>query len=167
LSLAAEGKLANIKRSFEAYVMTNLSGTFAIDWNPRTFNDKEQREWIQPTLLGPGRPDTRLGRGVGDGIRGHGVIFIVNINMFVRPSLQTNSYRLWTVRDLVLAFFHEHCKIPVMDHEGDVTTMGNLIVRRVTVDQEMPIQGSQAEDLQQYTLQAEADWVETYSAIAA
>lgn len=177
--LTAEGKLSNLKRSWDIYVQSKLAASFAdagqgLDFDGSPFQDAGLREWIQPRLLGPARPPTRAYRGVDlDGTRGQGLILILQVNIFVRPVLQTVAHRIHDLRDLVMGVFHEHVKVPVVDYTGSKSTLGNMIVRRMVTDSEVsgysPILGANSdpstsrEDYRQWTVAGEADWIETYA----
>ena len=174
MRIDATAKLENIRRSWEAFVESALRPTFpdgstsGIDYLGQPFNDTGKKEWVQARLLGPVRPPAHFYRQVlADGTRGGRVVYMPQVNIFVRPTMQDSLVRLETLRDLVYdAAFREHTTITVKDYAGNLSTLGVLVLRRVAVDREIPViglEGEAGEDVRQWAISADADWIETYN----
>lgn len=161
--LTVYGDLASIKRTLDAYMLDSFPD-IPIDLGPGTFNDEGLAEWFKFTLMGPVHVEDRFYRQVSLTERGHGLIYMPQVSIFVRPQMQQgNPYRLQMLRNDVRNKFVERTLIPIRDYNGDRTTLGNLVVRRTITDQETPVPaGTSEEDLQQWVVTVEADWTEVY-----
>mgnify|MGYP001565595227 CR=1 FL=1 len=175
MTQTAWSKLENIRRSLDVYVNAQLAATFAegdsgIDWEGVPFDDAGKKEWLQPRLLEPARPRALFHRQISTstdpGHRGQTVIFILNLNIFVRLGLQTDTVRairLHQLRDTVLSAFTEHTKIDVTDYAGDSSVLGSLVVDRINLDRQIT-QPDLSEDLRQHALGVEMRWLERWAA---
>ena len=167
-TLLASAKLENLERSFDAFVDEAFAATFSaannagINYRGAGFDEGTLKEWIEPWLLGPARPDDGFGREVRPGVRARLVVPTLQINIFVRPSMQTATiHRLAQLRDLVVAAMPEGRVVRVRDYAGDSGTIGGLILDRVTLDQEIPAPGGAgAQDLRQWAYSITARWTE-------
>ena len=138
------------------------------------FDDATLAEWVQPRMLGLARPEWgtgpyahRTGAALDPTSRGREVIWVLNVNCFVRPAKQAslNNLRIYTVRDLVLAALLEGARIPVKDYatagpEGQ-ETIGYLFVDRIAEDR--PIYDPTHEDCVQHNLVFWLRWTETWT----
>ena len=186
MAVPAVSSIANVKRSFDVYINTQLAASFnaadqGIDWEGVPFNDAGLREWIQPRILGPARPEALFYRQVPAGLglnsfghttvihpagRGQGVIYIAQVNIFIRPARELAvaqpAHRIHQLRDLVLEKLREFTTIRVLDYEGATNNvLGSMIVRRLNMDQEIPVDAAK-EDFRQWCIGADAHWTEVF-----
>ena len=71
MPVMAGSRMANLKRSLEVYVNTQLGASYSIDFEGAPFNDDGLSEWLQGRLLGPIR-GAFYGQGGGGGREGGG-----------------------------------------------------------------------------------------------
>jgi hypothetical protein len=180
MGLDENAKAANIIGSVQQHLHTHLADVLnssqpAIDFGGGLpFDDAPLAEWVQPRMLALARPEWGTGPfahrtgASGDPVsRGREVLWVLNINCFVRPAKQPspNNLRLYTVRDLVLAALLEGSRIPVKDYttvgpQGQ-ETIGYLLVDRLAEDR--PIYDPANEDCIQHNLVFWLRWTETWT----
>lgn len=172
MGMDENAKAANVVGSVQQYVNDSLADVLnssqpAIDYGGGLpFDDKDLPEWVQPRIMAVARPEAWMGpfaAGINPDTRGHEVIWLLNVNCFVRPRRQAPlmNLRLWTIRDLVLAAFLVGTRIPVKDYAATSETLGYLFVDRVAEDR--AIYDPEREDLVQHNLVFWLRWSETWT----
>lgn len=166
VTLDPTARRQNVQASWHVYVDAQFSATFpgAIDYGDPTFDESGKAEWLVPHLL---VATGVFGRHVNLTDRAQRVIYMPQVNIFLRPrgvngETPANAYRLHALRDIADAALREGVVISVVDHAGASTALGVLIVRRTTLDQEVPALVGATEDVRQWSYGVEADWVELY-----
>ena len=162
VTLLPSAKRRNIEASWFVYADAQLAATFpgAIDFRGSPFDEAGKAEWCEVWLVGPAA--THVGRYVNPTDRAQSVVYMPQANIFVRPSLQTSTYRLADLRDAVAATMKDGVVIPVLNYAGDSSAVGSLIVRRTNLDQEIPAPGNAPEDLRMHAYSVDCDWIELY-----
>lgn len=169
-SLSPTAKLANLKRSFDVYVAANIEQYFqppdgGINWQGVRFEESGFKEWAEPEVLGPAR--LGVGRAHNSTERIGATRVIAQVHIFNRPAAPRAdgtlppAHRIHQLRDAVAGAMPEGSVIAVKDYEGDVSTIGYLIARRVSMDARVAAQ--ELEDLQQWTYAVECEWTEEYT----
>jgi len=168
VTLLATALLENLRASYDVFIRDQFSALFTpptgtINYEGTGEEDavlEAAKEWLEPFLLGPARPEAgagRFGEMPGEFLRRTVPIFQVNI--FSRPRRQASARRLVQLRDLVAGRMHPGLVIPVTDYVGDRGLLGTVPLRRVSMDQRVPL-GPEYEDQEQWTYAVEGAWIE-------
>lgn len=169
VTLDPTARRRNVEGSWFVYAQAALSPTFgeAIDYRGLPFDETRLAEWCEVWLAGPAY--AAVGRRVSASARAQGVVYMPQVNIFVRtrgvpPSVPPPSaYRLAELRDGVAAALKDGVVIEVRDYAGDQSEIGKLIVRATNMDVEVPAPGPNApEDLRMHAYSVDCDWIELY-----
>ena len=164
------GLLENLRGSYDVFIAAQFGTQFssangaAIDYAGTVPLQGTElaalKEWIEPSLLGPARPDPGVGRyGATAGDWLQRLVVILQVNIFSRPRRQSSARRLQQLRDLVVSKMYPGMTVPVIDLAGASAALGAMVLRRVSMDQAVGL-GEAYEDLEQWTYSVDAAWTE-------
>jgi len=179
MPLDENAKAANVVGSIQQYFEDHLgavlnSSASAIDYGGGLpFVDAALAEWVQVRAMGPARPEAGQGpyaarAGTDADSRGAEILWLLNINCFVRPAKQVplSNLRPYQLRDLVLDVIREGTRIPVKDY-ADLTSQGGETIGYLDVSdliEDRTVQDPARTDLLQYNVVFAMRWTETWHA---
>jgi len=138
--------ITNMKRCFDSYIKTNLSGV-SIDFEGLPFDNLATSSWIQPRII-----DGYDNRSYRDNEVKQSATILYQINIFVKKSGATTADRVYAIRDNVDSYFKIGKDI-VYSQSGN--TLAIARVRGLKNDFPMD-----SEELSQYVLAWEIDFNE-------
>ncbi len=153
----------NFKRSFQYWFGTNFAASFDIDYGGYPFNSDDLSEWLQVRSMVGGRQYHRHVNASSD--YGYTTGMLTNINIFVKPSPDTPADRTTQIRDSLFNVMKPNQKFVVKEYTGASATLCWAISREIITDSEIPpnaIVGGAAEDIYQYNLTIQFDFLEAY-----
>lgn len=177
MPLDENAKAANVVGSIQQYFEDSLaavlnSSTPSIDYGGGLpFHDRDLPEWVQVRAMGPVRPEALQGPfahrgGSNPDSRGAEILWLLNVNCFVRPAklVPFTNLRVYTLRDLVLDAIKEGTRIPVKDYatlggQGQ-ETIGYLFVHDLLEDR--AVEDPARTELVQRNLVYALRWIETW-----
>lgn len=177
MPLDENAKAANVVGSIQQYFEDTVGAVLnssapAIDYGGgMPFNDAAMTEWLQVRTMGPARPPGGQGpfaarAGTNPESRGAEVLWLLNVNCFVRPArvVPFTNLRMYQVRDIVLEAIREGARIPVKDYADPTSqggeTLGYLFVSDLMEDR--PVEDPARTDLLQHNLVFAMRWTETW-----
>lgn len=177
MALDENAKAANVIGSIQQYFEDQIgailnSSAPAIDYGGgMPFADAALTEWVQVRAMGPVRPEILDGpfaarAGVNADSRGAEILWLLNVNCFVRPAklVPFTNLRPYQLRDLVLGAFMVGTRVPVKDYADPTSqgqeTIGYLFVHDIPADR--PVEDPLRTDLVQYNLMFSMRWTETW-----
>jgi len=140
--------ITNMKRCFDSYVKTNLSGV-SIDFEGLPFDNLAVSEWIQPRII-----DGYDNRSYRDSEVKQSATILYQINVFVKKSGATTTDRVYAIRDMIDTCFKIGKDIVYTSSSG--STLAIARVRELKND--FPI--GDDNELSQYILAWEIDFNE-------
>ena len=164
MSLEPNARSSNILGAIQTYVYSTLGTYFGltVDYGGgRPFVDTGLAEWVQVRLLGPARPALLVGPRDAQGNLAQEIYWLVNINVFCRPAMQSTNVRIFQLRDMVLEAFREGTTIDVEDVLGTTGHLGKLVVFQV---EDRPVEDeARKAELAQHWIRASARWLESWT----
>lgn len=177
MPLDENAKAANVIGSIQQYFEDRIAATLnsslpAIDYGGGLpFKDGALAEWLQVRTVGAARPAGGQGpyaarAGQDADSRGAEILWLLNVNCFVRPArlVPLRNLRPYQLRDLVLGVIREGTRIPVKDY-ADLTSQGGETIGYLDVSDVMEdrtVEDPERTDLVQYNLVFALRWTETW-----
>jgi hypothetical protein len=179
MPLDENAKAANLIGSIQQYFEDHLAATLnssasAIDYGGgMPFNDGPLTEWVQVRVMGAARPQSGQGpyaarAGQDADSRGAEILWMLNVNCFVRPGklVPFTNLRPYQLRDLVLDVIREGVRIPVKDY-ADLTSQGGETIGYLDVSdllEDRVIEDPARTELLQHNVVFAMRWTETWHA---
>jgi hypothetical protein len=135
MALDSSARMANIKLSLDQYVYANLKTTegLSVDYEGVPFDEtSESLSWIQPRLLTPISTYYRQGSSTQ---YGEDLELLFQINIFVKKSGVTTSFKHYDIRDRIANYFKVGQDINIKAYaEGGSTQVAVMRVREMVTD---------------------------------
>jgi hypothetical protein len=135
--MADTSKLENVISSVNAYLNTQLGGTYTIDADGAEIDTESETQWIQPRYLDPQRTFIR---NYNSTEAGYVTLLPLSINIFTRAVGSTDIYKRMEIRDAVFAKFKPKTTIDFTDNVGGGAAggLGSLYCYEVMSDTALP-----------------------------
>ena len=133
MALDSSARMANVKLSLDQYVFINLQTTegLSVDYEGVAFDETAiSQSWIQPRLLAPISTYYRQGSGTQ---YGEDVALIFQINIFVKKSGVTTTFKHYDIRDRVANYFKIGQSMSVTNYAETTVAANHLEVARIKV----------------------------------